>query len=121
VFLLPFNVLWLLLIVFFFSHFVYRIGDSVYQFVETYLLVGLMEPSFYLSLMNATFFHLFFVFFFLMGVGTILISIKTAEEQIRPWKQKVHYGTFLTLYPFLFAMFWIAAFTEELYSGERQW
>jgi cellulose synthase/poly-beta-1,6-N-acetylglucosamine synthase-like glycosyltransferase len=120
-FLLPFNILWLLLVVFFFSHFAYRLGDIIVQNVQTYLLVGYMQPSFSLSLMNATLFHLFFIFFFLVGVGTILISIRTADEAIRPWRQKVHYGTFLALYPFLFALFWIAAVAEEITTSERRW
>ncbi len=120
-FLLPFNVLWLLLIVFFFSHFTYQIVDALLQYVDTYRLVGFMWPSPDITLMNATFFHLFFLFFFLMGLGTILISIRTAEEAIRPWQQKVHYGTFLTVYPFLFALFWIAACIEEVTASERRW
>lgn len=120
-FMLPFNVLWLLLIIFFFSHFLVRTLESVYQQVHTYLLVGYLQPSLDLTLMSVTFFHIFFALFFFMGVGTILISIKTADEDIRLWDRKVHYITFLTLYQALFALFWVAAFIEELFSGERKW
>lgn len=120
-FLLPFNVLWLLLIMFFFTHFFYRIGDALVEYARTYLLVGYMPPTFSFSLMGVSLFHIFSAFFLLTGIGTILISIKTAEEDIHLWKRKAHYVSFLLLYPFLFAAFWIATLYEEFIVRERRW
>ncbi len=120
-FLMPFNVLWLLLVLFFFTHFFYQIGESVYQSINTYMLVGFMWPELSFTMMSVSLFHLFSVFFLLMGVGTILISIKTAEEQIQPWNRKAHYLSFLACYPFLFAAFWIATLYEEVMDREYRW
>lgn len=121
VFMLPFNIVWLCLIIFLFTHFLVRIFELGVQQVNTFLLIGWMPPSLDISLMSITFFHLFFTFFVLLGIGTILISIKTADEDVRLWERKVHYGTFLVGYAFLFAMFWIAAFIEEIRRGEKRW
>lgn len=120
-FLLPFNILWILLVLFFFTHFFWRIGETVVQQIHTYLLVGFMWPSPSISLMTLSLFHIFTGFFLTMGVCTILISIKTAEEDIQLWERKVHYVSFLLLYPFLFAAFWIATLYEEFMVREQRW
>ncbi len=121
VFLLPFNVLWLLLILFFFTYFFHNLGSMLVRHINTYLLVGFIYPDLSVSLLNLTLFHLFSGFFVLMGVGTILISIKTAEEKIQPWRRKTHYVSFLLVYPFLFAAFWIATLYEEFTVRDRRW
>lgn len=120
-FLLPFNVVWIGLVLFFLLHFTYNIAFSLYQALSTFLLVGYLQPSFALSLQDLHLFHLFSGFFLLLGAGTILISLRVSNERIHLWKRKTHYSSFLLLYPFLFALFWIAAFREEIGRYEGRW
>ncbi len=120
-FLLPFSVLWIVLIVFFLGHFLYNIGFTAVRAVETYLLVGFLEPSFSLNLAGVHFFHLFSVLFLAVGVATTLLSLRVSHEDVRLRERKTHYATFLVIYPLLFAAFWVAAFLKHVAPGEGRW
>lgn len=121
VFFLPFNTLWLFLTVFFTLHFLYNLGTMLASTVETYLLLGDLPLSFGLSIQQINLFHIFSAYFFLIGIGTMLISLAVAGENVKPWTRKTHYIMFLLAYPVLFAAFWIAAIIEHLGLGGDTW
>ncbi|PSG99796.1 MAG: hypothetical protein BRC28_02695, partial [Nanohaloarchaea archaeon SW_4_43_9] len=54
------------------------------------------------------------------GIVMLLLSLRTAEEDLSLWERKVHYILFLTLYGLLFALFWVAAVISQ-FRGERTW
>ncbi|MCJ7478587.1 MAG: glycosyltransferase family 2 protein [Candidatus Nanohaloarchaeota archaeon QJJ-7] len=120
-FFLPFSVSWILLVVFFTGHFLYNTANIFWSVIQTYMLTGELMLSMNLGIQSLTFFHLFVVYFVLIGIGIILLSLRVTEEPIRPWKRKTHYAMFLAIYAMLFAGFWMAAIGEHLLSGDRQW
>ncbi len=117
-FLLPLNVIWIVIVTFFFGHNIYNFLSTAIDWGSTYTLLGYIPLEFTFSMQNIHLFHIFIGFFLLLGVGMILISLRTAGEDIRPWTRKVHYATFFALYPFLFALFWLAALVETVLPGD---
>lgn len=121
-FLLPLNTLWIFLMVFILFHSAYNVLSSALNWVNTYMLLGYVPIEFNLFFQDAHLFHLFLLFFIFMGASIILLSLKTAEEEVRPVRRRWHYLLYMTIYPFLFAMFWVATFVEELRPGDdRKW
>lgn len=121
VFFLPFNLLWLALIMFFTLHLLYNIGRAVRGTISTYFLTGAIPIDPYIGLQSLNVFHVFTAYFVVIGVGTILISLNVAGEDVRPWRRKAHYAMFLLIYPLLFALFWIAALIEHAGTGGDRW
>ncbi|MFB6145120.1 MAG: glycosyltransferase family 2 protein [Candidatus Nanohaloarchaea archaeon] len=120
-FLLPFNMVWNVIVVFILGHFLYNMATGILQSYYTYQLVGFIPPSMSLSIQSLSMFHIFYTWFLLIGIANLLLSIKTAGEDVKLWKRKTHYVLFLWIYSFLYAGFWVAAALEEIRGGARRW
>lgn len=118
---LPFNVVLTLTLIFLALHMVYRLFDTGIQMINTYLLIGFASPVFNLSIQKLSVFHVFYLVTWIFGLGILVMSIKTSDESIKPWKRKKHYGLFLAVYGPVYAVFWIAAGLKELGSGGKKW
>ncbi len=120
-FFLPFNVVWTGIIIFFTVFFAYTLGGAVADAARSYLLTGTLDVLPSISLLSLNFFHVFTVYFATIGIATILISLNTAGEEVKPWKRKAEYVLFLAVYPTLFALFWMAAMLEHAGMGGERW
>ncbi len=120
-FLIPFNLIWLVVIISVVGRTLYTLLNVVYTNIHQALLVGFQPPTFSLSMQSLHMFHLFAAFFALSGVANVLLSLRTADEDIALRERKLHYVLFLSIYPVLFGLFWIAAIITELMKGERAW
>lgn len=120
VIILPFNIVWTTIVVFMLLHMVYRIIDSFYQTINIYLLTGSIPSGYYLTIQSISLFHIFYAAMGISGLIILLLSLRTAEEDLSLWERKVHYLLFLTIYGLLYAVFWIAAVVEEI-RGDRKW
>lgn len=107
-FLLPLNTVWILMVVFLLFHSCFNLGKSVLQKATTFMLLGYVPLDFSFSIQQIHFFHIFIVFFLLIGVGTMILSLHTAEEPVKAVRRKLNYASFFTIYPYLFALFWVA-------------
>ncbi len=119
-FLIPLNAVWIGMLLFLLLHTGYGLMEIVYGWANTYTLLGYFPFDFSLSIQQLHFFHIFILFFFSMGLGTIFLSLYSANEPVDITEKKTNYLSFFILYPYLFAMFWIATFFDLL-KGERQW
>ncbi|MFT4867933.1 MAG: cellulose synthase/poly-beta-1,6-N-acetylglucosamine synthase-like glycosyltransferase [Candidatus Nanohaloarchaea archaeon] len=117
---IPFNVLWVLVVVFLLAHMFYRVADGIYQLVNTYLLIGSVPLQFNLTVQSISPFHIFYAVLGVSGLIMLLISLRTAEEDLNFWERKVHYLLFLSIYGTLFAVFWVAAVIAKL-RGNQTW
>ncbi len=118
-FFLPFNVVWTAVVMFMVTHLFLKTGAQIVQAIQTYMLVGFMSPSFHLSVQRLSMFHFFYLLITIVGVITLVLSVKTAGEDLEPWNRKTHYILFLWIYAILFAGFWAAALLEKLKGGAR--
>ncbi len=119
VFFLPFTVLWIFLLMFLITHMSYRILDRVWELYHSLALTGFMIPSPHITIQSLTYFHLFYGLFVVVGIGTLLISLKVSGEKIELRKRKIHYLLFLWIYAMLFAGFWVAAALSKLKGGKK--
>ncbi len=117
---IPFNAFWTLLMFFMVGHMVFRFVDAGIQMVQTYMLLGSIDLGMSLSIQSLSMFHLFYGFLSIGGVGLLLLSVRTAEERLKVWERKVHYGTFLLIYGPLYVALWVAAIAGEI-RGDRRW
>lgn len=120
VIILPFNIVWTSVVVFMLGHMFFRIGEAALQLLNTYLLTGSLPSGFYLSVQSLSLFHVFYLIMGISGIVILLLSLRTAEEDLSLWERKIHYLLFLTIYGLLYAVFWIAAVIAEI-RGERKW
>ncbi|MFT4892361.1 MAG: biofilm PGA synthesis N-glycosyltransferase PgaC [Candidatus Nanohaloarchaea archaeon] len=120
VIIMPFNILWTSVVVFMLGHMVYRIFDSIFQAFNTYLLVGTIPYNFHFSVQSISAFHVFYIVLGVTGIAMLLLSLRTAEEDLSLWERKVHYLLFLAVYGVLYAFFWVAAAVYQL-KGDRKW
>ncbi len=121
IFLMPFNVLWTAVVMFMVTHLFVKTGLRIFESIQTYLLVGFIPPSLFLSVQSLSMFHFFYLLVTTVGVITLILSVKTAGEDLEPWKRKTHYILFLWLYAILFAGFWAAALVEKIKGGQNRW
>lgn len=117
---IPFNALWVSVVIFMLVHMIYRIFDAVYQMINTYMLVGSFPTQFHLTVQSISSFHVFYVTLGISGIVLLILSLRTAEEDLNLWERKVHYLLFLTVYGLLFALFWVAAVAAKI-RGEQSW
>ncbi len=120
VFFLPFTVLWIFLLMFLISHMSYRILGRLIEYYYTLAMTGFMIPSPHISIQSLTYFHIFYGLFVVVGIGTLLISLKVSGEKLELRKRKIHYLLFLWIYAMLFASFWIAAALSKI-RGDKKW
>lgn len=120
VIILPFNIVWTSIVVFMLMHMVYRIFDGVYQMFNYYLLTGALPTGLHLTVQSISLFHMFYGMMAISGIVILLLSLRTAEENLSLWERKIHYLLFLTIYGLLYAVFWIAAIVEEI-RGDKRW
>lgn len=120
VIILPFNILWTSIVVFMLGHMAYRILDSFYMLLNTYMLTGSIPLGFHFTVQSVSLFHVFYGIMGISGVIMLLLSLRTAEENLSLWERKVHYLLFLSIYGMLYAVFWVAAVIEEI-RGEKRW
>ncbi len=120
VFFLPFTVLWVFLLMFLITHMSYRIVGRAAEFFHTMLMTGFMIPSPHITIQSITYFHLFYGLFIVVGVGTLLISLKVSGEKVEIRRRKTHYLLFLWIYAMLFASFWVAATLSKI-RGDNKW
>ncbi len=116
---IPFNAFWTLLMFFMVGHMIYRVFDSAIQMFHTYMLVGTLDLGITLSVQSLSMFHLFYGLLSVGGVGLLILSVKTAEERLKVWERKVHYGTFLLIYGPLYVALWVAAIIGEIKGGKK--
>ncbi len=122
VFFLPLNAIWIFMLVFLLTHVTYNLLLMGYQAVQTYMLLGYYPIDLTLTLQEIHLFHLFICFFVLVGLGMIFLSLFSAGEKINIKKRWLNYLTFFTIYPYMFAMFWVATFFEIARTrGKIKW
>lgn len=120
VFFLPFTVLWVVLLMFLFTHTAISLLGNIHTYIGTYQLVGFMWPTLSLSVQSVSLFHLFYFLFILVGILTLLLSLRISDENLELRRRKVHYLLFLWLYAMLFAAFWVAATFSKI-KGDKKW
>lgn len=120
VIILPFNIVWTSIVILMLGHMMYRIVEGAVQLIQTYLLIGAFPSGFFLTVQSLSLFHLFYLVMGISGIVILLLSLRTAEENLSLWERKIHYLLFLTIYGMLYAVFWVAAVVEEL-RGEKRW
>ncbi len=117
-FLLPLNVLWIIMLLFILTHVTYNIVSTVSSAVSTVILLGYYPLDLTLSLTRLHLFHVFILFFLTIGISTMLLSLFSANEDIKVINKKVNYLTFFVIYPYLFAMFWAATVVDIIVNKE---
>ncbi len=118
---MPFNAVWTLLVLFMVGHMVFRMGDTILQSAQMYMMLGYVPLGFSFGLQNLSLFHFFYGVLTGTGIIMLLLSIKTAGEELKLWRRKMNYVLFLWIYATLYAGFWIAAVVEEIRGGRTRW
>ena len=118
---IPFNAFWTLLFFFMGAHMVYRIADGALQMVQTYMLAGFIDLGFSLSIQSLSTFHFFYGLLAIGGAGLLYLSIRVAEEKLKLWERKAHYGLFLLVYGPLFTALWLAAIIGKIKGSKELW
>jgi len=118
---IPFNAFWTLLMFFMVGHMMFRAASSGIQIVQTYMLAGFIDLGFSLSIQSLSMFHFFYGLLGIGGVGLLYLSVKVAEEKLKLWERKAHYGLFLIAYGPLYVALWVAAIIGELKGDKDLW
>lgn len=117
---LPFNLLFTAIIIFFSLHAGFRMLSMVWSEIQVMMLVGYMTPSFGLSIQSLSTFHIFYAWFMINSVTLMLLSLKTAGEKIRLKTRKMHYLLFLGFYGLFYSVCWAGAVRNKV-KGVREW
>ncbi len=117
-FLLPLNVLWIFMLMFILVHVTYNILSIFFEWANMYILLGYIPFELTFSVQQLHFFHIFIIFFMSTGIGMVFLSLFSAGEKLNIKEKKINYLTFFTIYPYLFAMFWLATFFEMARDNE---
>ncbi len=121
-FLLPLNVLWIFMLVFILTHVIYNVFSTFIEWIQTYFLLGYFPIELTFSIQQLHLFHVFILFFIATGLGMVFLSLFSAGEHLNLRDKKINYLTFFTIYPYLFAMFWVATFFEMAKNrGKNKW
>lgn len=118
---IPFNAFWTALMFFMVGHMMFRAVSSGIQMVQTYMLAGFIDLGFSMSIQSLSTFHLFYALLGVGGVGLLYLSVKVAEEKLKLWERKAHYGLFLIAYGPLYVALWVAAIIGELKGEKDLW
>jgi cellulose synthase/poly-beta-1,6-N-acetylglucosamine synthase-like glycosyltransferase len=121
VIILPFNLIFVCVTTFLLGHFAYKLVTGVYQFVQTYMLLGTLPFDFMLTVQSLSMFHVFYAMLGVSMVAMLFYSLRTSEEDLSLWERKMHYILFISIYGLLYAGFWISAGIEELRGGKKLW
>ncbi len=119
VFFLPFTVVWIFLLMFLITHMSYRIIDRIIGFYYELALTDFWIQYPNLTIQSLTYFHIFYTLFVVVGIGTLLISLKVSGEKLELRKRKLNYLLFLWVYAMLFAAFWVAAVISRIRGGKK--
>lgn len=118
---IPFNFFWTLLVFFMGAHMLYRILDGVVQMVEVYMLAGFIDLGFGMSIQSLSMFHMYYGLLGVGGVALLYLSLQVAEEKLKLWERKAHYGLFLLAYGPLYAALWLAAAIGKIKGDKDLW
>lgn len=118
---IPFNAVWTFLMFFMVGHMIYRIADSGIQMIHTYMLAGFIDLGLGFSVQSLSMFHFFYGLLGVGGIGLLYLSLKVAEEKLKLWERKAHYGLFLLVYGPLYVALWSAAIVGELKGDRDLW
>lgn len=120
---LPINFIWYFVMAFMFLMPSYLILKDIYNQLLTIYLVGFEAPTFSLvfDIISISSFSWFLVFFLLTGVSVMLISLHTSAERINLRANKLHYISYIFLYPVLYSIFWLVALLFEVLRVKRKW
>jgi cellulose synthase/poly-beta-1,6-N-acetylglucosamine synthase-like glycosyltransferase len=118
---IPFNAFWTLLMFFMVGHMMFRVVSSGVQMVQTYMLAGFIDLGVNFSVQSLSMFHLFYGLLGIGGIGLLYLSLKVAEEKLKLWERKVHYGLFLLVYGPLYVALWVAAIIGEIKGDKDLW
>jgi len=118
---IPFNAFWTILMFFMVGHMMFRAVSSGVQIVQTYMLAGFIDLGFSFSIQSLSTFHFFYGLLGIAGVGLLYLSVKIAEEKLKLWERKAHYGLFLIAYGPLYVALWVAAIIGELKGDKDLW
>lgn len=118
---IPFNAFWTLLMFFMVGHMIFRMVSTGVQMIQTYILAGYIDLGFSMSIQSLSTFHFFYGLMGVGGVGLLYLSLKIAEERLKLWERKAHYGLFLIAYGPLYVALWVAAIIGELKGDRDLW
>lgn len=120
VLILPFNLIWAVLVMFLLGHFSIRIASSIGEFAFDMYSYGviLSLPTF--SIQNLSLFHLFNISLAVFGISMIYLSMKLSEEGFKTISRKVDISIFMLFYAFLYSAFWIKALADK-FGGVKSW
>ena len=117
---LPFNLVWAGLVLFIFSHFLFRMGKYGVEWVTDLATYGLVFSMPGLSVQSLSLFHVFNIILAVFGLSMIALSIWISETKLKSWERKLDVGFFMLFYAFLYSAFWIKALKDK-FDGVTTW
>ena len=125
IFLLPMNYVWVILMIFITSSFLFNVVSTVINSAETIALVNndifpLVTRMELPSVMNLSVYSVFFAIFSALSIVTIIVSVKVSGEKIKI-KDCLSYLLFILLYPIMITMFWTVGLKKHLFGDAIKW
>jgi len=125
-FLLPMNYVWVLLMIFITSSFLFNSVNTLVNSAETVVLVNndivpLVTRMELPTVMNLSVYSIFFAIFSVLSIITIIVSIKVSGEKIKIKEDCLSYLLFILLYPVLITVFWTMGLKKHLFGDAVKW
>lgn len=128
-FLIPVNFIWILIAIFFLFAPLYQNLKNALRTIKNLQLTGLNLPDlanffsldpFEYGMLSISVYQVFYLIFFLLGVLTILVALKSADEKIELKKKKTAYFSYFFIYPIIFPLWWLVAVVLKLISLKEE-
>lgn len=125
-FLLPMNYVWVLLMIFITSSFLFNTVNTLVNSAETVVLVNndivpLVTRMELPTVMNLSVYSIFFAIFSVLSIITIIVSVKVSGEKIKIKEDCLSYLLFILLYPVLITVFWTMGLKKHLFGDAVKW
>ncbi len=125
-FLLPMNYVWVLLMIFITSSFLFNSVNTLVNSAETVVLVNndivpLVTRMELPTVMNLSVYSIFFAIFSVLSIITIIVSVKVSGEKIKIKEDCLSYLLFILLYPVLITVFWTMGLKKHLFGDAVKW
>lgn len=121
-FLLPMNLLWILIFGFMLFSQIYLLTGNVMTFIIDWSHIGFAIMPIHINFAMLLDLYTFFaVTFFFMVILLLGFAITYAGEKVNLKKRIKLYLSFFFIYPFMISIFWLTSFIYEVLGVKRKW
>lgn len=127
-FLIPVNFIWIIIAMFFVFVPLYQRLSGISRTIKNLRLVGFTKPENWLlfqqdfleyGFLSVSLYQVFQGFFFLLGLLSVGVALKSAGEKVKFKKRKVTYFSYFFIYPIIYPIWWLGAVISKLIAKQK--